>query len=83
MNAWLIAAAALALGLLPCLWICSAGRVVERLIALQMANLLATLMIVLLAEGFERVSLYDVALALAFLSFGSTLVFVHFLERWL
>jgi multicomponent Na+:H+ antiporter subunit F len=83
MNVWLMAATALAVGLLPCGVVCLRGRTVDRLVALELAGLLSALIIVLLAEGFDRVSLYDLALALVLLSFASTLVFAHFLERWL
>lgn len=83
MNPWLIAATALAVGLVPCGLVCLRGRTVERLVALELAGLLTPLAVVLLAEGFDRVSLYDLALTLALLSFPSTLVFAHFLERWL
>jgi multisubunit Na+/H+ antiporter MnhF subunit len=55
----------------------------ERLVALEYAGLLTALTVVLFAEGFARVSLYDLALGLVLLSFSSTLVFAYFLERWL
>ena len=83
MNAWLFAATALLLALVPCGLVCVRGRTMERLVALELAGLVTTLVVVLLAEGHGRLSLYDLALALALLSFASTLVFAHFLERWL
>ncbi len=83
MNEWLIAAAALAVGLVPCGWLSIRGETLDRLIAIELASLLSALIIVLMSEGFGRVSLYDLALALVLLSFASTLVFAHFLERWL
>ncbi len=83
MNPWLIAALALVVGLVPCGWVCLRGRTMERLVAVELAGLLTALAVVLLAEGFDRVSLYDLALTLVLLSFASTMVFAHFLERWL
>jgi multicomponent Na+:H+ antiporter subunit F len=83
MNAWLIAAAVLTLGLVPCGIVCLRGRTMDRLVALELTGLLTALLVVLLAEGYDRPSLYDLALALAFQSFPSTMVFAHFLERWL
>lgn len=83
MNAWLIAATALLLALVPCGIVTVCGRTAERLVALELAGLLTTFIVVLLAEGTGRPSLYDLALALALLSFPSTMVFAHFLERWL
>jgi multisubunit Na+/H+ antiporter MnhF subunit len=82
-NAWLIAATILAPGLLGCGIVSARARTVDRLVALELAGVLMTLLVVLLAEGYGRPSLYDLALALALLSFPSTLVFAHFLERWL
>lgn len=83
MNAWLIAATSLLLALTPCGVVCVRGRTMERLIALELAGLLTTLIIVLLAEGLDQPSMYDLALALALLSFPSIIVYAHFLERWL
>jgi multisubunit Na+/H+ antiporter MnhF subunit len=37
----------------------------------------------LLAEGYHRSFLFDLALMLALLSFGGGMVFVRFLELWL
>ena len=83
MNPWLIAATALIVGLIPCGFVCVRGETMERLVALEFAGLLTALTTVLFAEGFDRPFLYDLALALVILSFASTLVFSHFLERWL
>jgi multisubunit Na+/H+ antiporter MnhF subunit len=47
-----------------------------------MSGLIATLVFVCLAQGFERAIYLDLAVALALLSFAGGLVFVHFLERW-
>ena len=68
---------------MPCGFVCVRGRTMDRLVALELAGLLTPLVVVLLAEGFDCVSLYDIALSLALLSVPSTLVFAHFLERWL
>jgi multisubunit Na+/H+ antiporter MnhF subunit len=55
----------------------------DRLVALELAGILTPLVVVLMAEGFDCVLLYDVALSLALLSVSSTLLLAHFLERWL
>ncbi|HEX4129193.1 MAG TPA: monovalent cation/H+ antiporter complex subunit F [Pirellulales bacterium] len=83
MNAWLIAATALVPGLLACGWIGSRAATMDRLVALELAGSLMPLVVVLLAEGYARPSLYDLALTLAVLSLPGTIVFAHFLERWL
>jgi multicomponent Na+:H+ antiporter subunit F len=83
MNAWLIAASALAVSLIPCAVACLRGGPVERLVGLEMAGVCESLVLLLLAEGFQRPLFYDLALALSLLSFGGGLVFARFLERWL
>ncbi len=83
MNMWLIAATALCAGLLPCGYVCLRGTLIDRLIAVELAGVVTTLIVLVLARGYNRSSIYDLALALALLSFPSGLVFAHFLERWL
>lgn len=83
MNAWLLAAAALLFALVPCGVAVFRGNVIERLIGLETAAMIGVLLLVLLAEGFHRKNMLDPALTLALLSFGGSLVFVRFLERWL
>ncbi len=83
MNAWLLAATVLLLSLVPCGMVTFSKRPVDRLVGLEMTGLIATLLLVLLAQGFHRVPFYDLALALALLAFGGGMVFARFLERWL
>ncbi|MFL5344548.1 MAG: monovalent cation/H+ antiporter complex subunit F [Hyalangium sp.] len=83
MNLWLLAAAGMMLSLVPCVIACLRGKPVDRLASLEMAGVVTTLLLVLLAQGFHRIPFYDLALTLALLSFGSGLVFARFLERWL
>ncbi len=83
MNLWLLVATILLLAMLPCGWICLTGKIMERFAALQMAQLLTVLVLLLLAEGYERDIYLDMALVLAVLSLASGLVYVRFLERWL
>jgi multisubunit Na+/H+ antiporter MnhF subunit len=81
-NAWLIAALALLLGLVPCAVLLVRGSIVEALVGLQMAGILQTVVLLLLAEGFHRAPFFDLALVLAFLSLAGGLVFARMLERW-
>jgi multicomponent Na+:H+ antiporter subunit F len=82
MNEWILAALALLAGLVPCGWLCLRGDPVNRLVGLEVAGVLDTLVLLLLAEGFHRQVYFDLALALALLSLASGLVFARFLERW-
>ncbi|HLI55824.1 MAG TPA: monovalent cation/H+ antiporter complex subunit F [Actinomycetota bacterium] len=82
MNAWLFGAAALSLGLVPCGAVILRGRLLEALIGLQLAGVLQTVILLLLAEGYHEGSLFDLALVLALLSLAAGLVFARMLERW-
>ena len=82
MNAWLIAATVLLLGLIPCALVMLHGSAVEALVGLQMAGVLETVVLLLLAEGFHRPAFFDLALALALLALAGGLVFARMLERW-
>ena len=83
MNAFDWAALALLLALVPCGIVCARSRVVDRLAALELAGLITALVLVLLAEGFDRASFMDVGLTLALLTFPGVLAFAQTLERWL
>lgn len=83
MNIWLMAALIILLCLIPCGWVCFRGSVMERFAALQMAQLLAVIVMLLMAEGYQRSIYFDLALVLGSLSFASGLVYIRFLERWL
>ena len=83
MNLWLNAAAALLLALIPCCVGVLRGLVMDRFVALQMAQIIVVLSMIMMAEGFKRSIDLDIALALAVLALGGGLVFVRFLERWL
>jgi len=83
MNGWLIAAFVLMLGLIPCGIVCFTRDAADRLVGLEDATVLIILIMLLLAEGYHRSFLFDLALMLALLSFGGGMVFVRFLERWL
>ena len=79
----MVATLALLAGLVPCGVACLRGDVVDRLVALEMAGTVVTLVLLLLAQVFGRVVYVDLALALALLSFAGGLVFARFLERFL
>lgn len=82
MNAWLIAAIVLLTGLVPCGALLLRGSIVSALVGLQMAGILQTVVLLLLAEGFHRPPFFDLALVLALLSLAGGLVFARMLERW-
>ncbi len=83
MNPWLLAATVLLFALVPCGIAAFRGTPMDRLVGLEMADIVVALILILLAQGMNRPSLYDLALALSLLAFGGGLVFARFLERWL
>lgn len=82
MNAWLIAATALMVTLLPCLWVCVRRGPLDALVALELASTITTLVLLVLAQGYRRDPFMDLAVVSAVLSFAGALAFVRFLERW-
>jgi multicomponent Na+:H+ antiporter subunit F len=81
-NEWLIAASILLFGLVPCGVVILRGSVIEALVGLQMAGVLQTVVLLVLAEGFHRPPFFDLALVLALLTLAGGLVFARMLERW-
>lgn len=83
MNPWLLAL----LGLLPALavpvWQSLRGGLGARLVGVQCATAIATLMLVLMSYAFAQPSLMDLALTLGLLTLPGTLLLAVFLERWL
>lgn len=83
MSIWLAAAIALLLGLLPIGAVIARRPPIEGLVALELAGVLNTLVLLLLAEGFNRPGFMDLALVLALLSLAGGLVFARMYERWI
>ena len=83
MNVWLWAATVLLAALVPSLVVgFRSSAPFERLVALEVAGTITTLVLLLLAQGFDRTLFFDLSLVMALLSFGGALVYAHFLERW-
>jgi multicomponent Na+:H+ antiporter subunit F len=83
MNIWLWGATVLLVALVPCAVVIVRGTMLEALVGLEMASVLNTLVLLLLAEGYHRQPFFDLALVLALLSLAGGLVFARMLERWL
>lgn len=81
MNVWLIGATVLMSGLGPCLWVALRDTPEDGLVALQIGTSAATLVLVLLAEGFHRSSYFALPLVLSVLSFVGALVYARFLGK--
>lgn len=83
MSMWLMAAAALLLGLVPCGIACLRGDIGARLVALELVGVVSVLVVLLVAVESPVTTNVDVAIVLAFVAFVGGLVFARFLERWL
>ena len=83
MNAWLWAAAASMLLLVPCAVRAVRGGTFDRLLGMQLGGAVTALALVMLGQGFDRAVYFDLALAFGVLSAVGALAFVRFLERWL
>jgi multisubunit Na+/H+ antiporter MnhF subunit len=82
-SSFVIAAAAMALALLPCLVVLVRGDVMAAVVAYEVISTVAIVVLVLLAEGFRRSGEFELPVLVAVLLLGSGLVFVRFLERGL
>lgn len=83
MNLWLGGALALLLVLVPCGWIFMHGSIGDCFVAVQFATGTSVLALTLIAIGLHRSSFLDIGLTLSLLSYPASLLFAHFLERWL
>lgn len=82
-----LAFTAAAIAMLICL--IPAGIVIARddlptaIVAYQFITAVAVMVLALLAQAFQRSGLFELPVLLALMMFGSGLVFVRTMERWL
>ncbi|WLW50019.1 monovalent cation/H+ antiporter complex subunit F [Streptomyces sp. YU58] len=80
MNGWILAATvALGAGAAATLWGVATGPLRRRVVAQNLSTALACLVLLLLAQGYDRPSYVDLALVLALLGPVGTLVFARLL----
>lgn len=83
MSAFVIAAIAMLVGVIPCGIVMCRGEAMDALVAYEGISAIIIMVLALLAEGFRRFAEFELPILLALLLFGSALVFVRALERWL
>ena len=83
MNGFVIAAIAMLVAVIPCGIVMVRGQLMDAVVAYEAISSVVLMVLVLLAEGFRRSGEFELPVLLALLLFGSGLVFVRFLERWL
>ncbi len=81
MNPWEWSTVLLGIALVPLARVSLRGGVFRRLIGLEMAGVVTSLLFLSWAQLEKRPSLMDLGLAVALLAFGAGLVFARFLER--
>lgn len=83
MSAFVVAAIAMLVGMIPCGIVVWRGTAMEALVGYEAISSIAVMVLVLLAEGFNRFGELELPIVLAVLIFGSGLVFARAMERWL
>ena len=81
MNEWEIAAAVLGFALLPCGAVALLSDPPHGLVALEVAGVLLSTILVLLAEGLHRQPFVDLAVVFAPMSLVGSLLFARLMER--
>jgi len=83
MNEWEMVATALAFALIPCVAVALVSQPPHALVALEIAGVLVTTILMLLAEGFHRQPFIDLAVVLAPFALIGSLAFARLMERHL
>lgn len=83
MTSFVIAAVAMLIALAPAAVTLARGTLADAVIGFELITSVAVMVFALLAEGFKRPGLFEFPVIVALLLFGSGLVFVRALERWL
>ena len=83
MNPYVVAAAAMLVAAVPGAVVLVRGRIMSAVVAFEVVSSVVVMVLALLSQGFGRIGEFELPLLLAVLLFGSGLVFVRALERWL
>ena len=83
MSAFVVAAIAMLIAMVPAGVTIVRGTAADAVVGYQFITAVAVMIFALLAEGFKRPSLFELPVLLAVLLYGSGLVYVRALERWL
>lgn len=80
---FVVAAIAMLIAMAPAGLTIARGTLADGVVGFEFLTSVAVMIFALLAEGFQRPSLFEFPVLLAAVLFGSGLVFVRALERWL
>ncbi len=81
MNEWEIAAAVLGFALIPCVGMTLLTAPAHGLAGMQVASILLSTILVLLAEGLHRQPFVDLAVVFAPMALVGSLIFARLMER--
>jgi multisubunit Na+/H+ antiporter MnhF subunit len=81
MNEWLIAATVLGFALIPCALVALLAPPPSGLVAIELAGVLVSTILMVLSEGFHRQPLIDLAVVLAPMALVGSLIFARLMER--
>jgi len=77
------AAVAMLICMIPAGIVLARGDLPEAVVAYEFITAVTVMVLALLAQAFQRSGLFELPVLLALLMFGSGLVFVRAMERWL
>ena len=83
MMAFVAAAIAMLIAIIPAGIVLCRSSLMAAVVAYEFITSVMVMVLALLAQGFQRSGLFELAVLLAVLMFGGGLVFVRALERWL
>ena len=77
------AAIVMLLALIPAGVVLCRGELADSVVAYEFITSVIVMVLALLAQGFQRSSEFEFPVLMAVLLYGSSLVFVRVMERWL
>jgi multisubunit Na+/H+ antiporter MnhF subunit len=77
------AAVAMLIAIIPAGVVLYRGNLTAAVVAFEFITAVMVMVLALLAQAFQRPALFELPVILAVLMFGSGLVFVRVIERWL
>jgi multisubunit Na+/H+ antiporter MnhF subunit len=78
-----VAAIAMLIALVPAGIVLCRGDLPSSVVAYEFITAVVVMVLALIAQAFQRSSLFELPVLLALLMFGSGLVYVRAMERWL
>lgn len=82
-TAFAAAAIAMLVALVPAGLVIARGKLADALVGYEYAAAVMVLVLILIVQALARAALFELPVLLALLAYGSGLVFVRALERWI